>query len=76
MKLTEKQKLENCISSIDELIKLEEQKLELLKKHRIGLIQQMSVLNVVVDCELLGLKHNWCHQHQLPRYCSICNKED
>ena len=31
---------------------------------------------LVRDCEELGLKHNWCHQHQMPRYCSVCGKED
>lgn len=37
----EEQKINDCISSIDELINLENQKLELLKKHKKGLIQQL-----------------------------------
>jgi hypothetical protein len=74
-KSLEEQKLEDCIASADVLISLERQKLELLEKHKKGLIQKLSLITVQ-DCEKLGLKHNWCNQFEMPRYCSICNKEE
>jgi type I restriction enzyme S subunit len=39
--LNEQQKIANCLSSIDELITLEAQKLEVLKSHKKGLMQQL-----------------------------------
>jgi type I restriction enzyme S subunit len=38
----EQQKIANCLASIDELITLEAQKLDTLKTHKKGLIQQLS----------------------------------
>lgn len=37
----EKQKIIDVISSVDNLIKLHEDKIALLKKHRIGLLQKL-----------------------------------
>lgn len=37
----EQRKIADCLSSIDELIKVREEKLELLKKHKKGLMQQL-----------------------------------
>jgi len=39
----EEQKIEDCISSIDEIITLLRQKLELLEQHKKGLVQQLFV---------------------------------
>ncbi len=39
--LPEQQKIADCLSSLDELINLQEQKLENLKKHKQGLMQQL-----------------------------------
>jgi hypothetical protein len=36
----------------------------------------LPVKEVKKDCEELGLAHNWCNQHEMPRYCSVCGKED
>ena len=40
-KSIEEQKIEDCIASIDTVISLQEQKLDLLKKHKQGLMQQL-----------------------------------
>ncbi len=37
----EQQKIADCLSSLDELINLQKQKLENLKKHKQGLMQQL-----------------------------------
>jgi len=42
----EKKKVDDAIASIDAVIKAEEEKLELLKKHRQGLIQQLGYKDV------------------------------
>lgn len=42
-KTIEEQKIEDCISSIDEVINLQQQKLDLLKQHKKGLMQQLFV---------------------------------
>jgi len=42
-KSIEEQKIEECISSIDELINLQRQKLVLLEQHKKGLTQQLFV---------------------------------
>lgn len=39
--LPEQQKIANCLSSLDKLISAQTQKLEILKKHKKGLIQQL-----------------------------------
>ncbi|GIZ15216.1 restriction endonuclease subunit S [Capnocytophaga catalasegens] len=39
--IEEQQKIADCLSSVDELIALHEQKLELLKAHKKGLLQQL-----------------------------------
>ena len=39
--MSEEQKIADCISSIDELISNQSQKLELLKAHKKGLMQQL-----------------------------------
>jgi type I restriction enzyme S subunit len=40
-KSIEEQKIEGCISSIDEIINLHRQKLDLLEQHKKGLMQQL-----------------------------------
>lgn len=45
----EQQKIANCLSSIDELITIENQKLEALKSHKKGLIQQLFPVKEKVD---------------------------
>jgi len=42
-KSIEEQKIEDCISSIDEIINLQRQKLVLLEQHKKGLTQQLFV---------------------------------
>ena len=39
--LEEQQKIANCLSSLDELIEAQEEKLKLLKEHKKGLMQQL-----------------------------------
>ena len=39
--LKEQQKIANCLSSLDELIEAQEEKLKLLKEHKKGLMQQL-----------------------------------
>ena len=39
--LEEQQKIANCLSSLDELIEVQEEKLKLLKEHKKGLMQQL-----------------------------------
>jgi type I restriction enzyme S subunit len=39
--MSEEQKITDCISSIDDLIDVQSQKLELLKAHKKGLMQQL-----------------------------------
>ena len=43
MENTEQQKIVDCISYIDNIISLHEQKLDLLKKHKQGLMQQLFI---------------------------------
>ena len=43
----EQQKIANCLSSLDELIELQSQKVEALKKHKKGLMQQLFPQEVV-----------------------------
>jgi len=38
-------KMKSMISNLDELIKLQTEKLELLKKHKKGLIQHLNIKN-------------------------------
>lgn len=45
--INEQQKISDCLSSIDELIKVREEKLELLKKHKKGLMQQLFPNKIV-----------------------------
>lgn len=42
-KSIEEQKIDDCISSIDEVINLYRQKVDLLEQHKKGLIQQLFV---------------------------------
>lgn len=39
--IEEQQKIADCLSSLDELIELQEQKLAALKRHKKGLMQQL-----------------------------------
>lgn len=40
-----KERQNKCLSNLDELIKLQEEKIELLKKHKKGLIQHFENVN-------------------------------
>ncbi|MDR0295823.1 MAG: restriction endonuclease subunit S [Prevotellaceae bacterium] len=60
-KLPEQQKIANCLTSLDELITAESRKLEILKKHKKGLMQKLFPAEgkAVPEIRFIGYSDAW-----------------